>query len=107
MKEAVMKRALFCLVVVSLLLCGAIAWAYNSGHVYINGKVTSIVGDSITIEDYTYRIDPKCKVVVVFKENDSYHERPGRLSEVNRGDTVTAKKIANTLYEIMIERWRR
>ncbi len=106
-KEAVMRRALFSLMVVPVLLVWGVAQAYDSGHTYINGRVTSVSGGTIAIDDYIYRIDPKCRVVIVFKQDNSFHERPARLSEVGRGDTVTAKKIANTLYEIMIERWRR
>ena len=102
-----MKRTLFLLVVVPVLLVWGAAQAYDSGHSYINGRVTSIAGDTITIDDYTYRIDSKCRVVIVFKQDGSFHERPARLGEISRGDTVTAKKIANTLHEIMIERWRR
>ena len=101
-----MKRILFPLVVAALFVWG-VAQAYDSGHSYINGKVTSIAGATIAIEDASYTIDPKCRVVIIINENDSFHERPARLSEISRGDTVTAKKIANTLYEIMIERWRR
>lgn len=105
-KEAVMKRTLFPIVVAVLLVWG-VAQAYDSGHSYINGRVTSIAGAAIAIEYANYTIDPKCRVVIIFNENDSFHERPARLSEINQGDTITAKKIANTLYEIMIERWRR
>lgn len=100
-----MKKTVFFTCMVLLILTGA-ALAYTSGHSYINGKVTSIASDTVTIEDTTYKIDPKCKVVIAFKEQDSFHERPARVSDIVRGDTVTAKKIANTLYEIMIERWR-
>lgn len=100
-----MKKRVFLTFMFFLVLTGA-ALAYTSGHIFINGKVTSIAGDTIVIEDTTYQIDSKCKVVIAYKEQDSFHERPARVSDIVRGDTVTAKKIANTLYEIMIERWR-
>jgi len=100
-----MKKRVFFTCMVLLILAGA-ALAYTSGHSFINGNVRSIDSDTITIEDRTYTIDPKCKVVIAYKEQDSFHERPARVSDIVRGDTVTAKKIANTLYEIMIERWR-
>lgn len=101
-----MKRTLFFLALVPLLLVWGVAQAYDSGHSYIYGRVTSVAGNTITLEDYTYIIDPKCKVVIAFKEHDSFHERPARVNDIVLGDTVTAKKIANTLYEVMIERWR-
>ena len=100
-----MKRILF-LSVAFVLFALTLAQAYQTGHVFINGKVVLIAGNMITIGDATYKVDPTCKVVIAFKEHGSFHERPARLLDVARGDSVTAKKIANTLYEIMIERWK-
>jgi len=101
-----MKR-IFWAIVVSLFLFTGMAAAFYDGHIYINGIVNSVSSDNITISRHTYKIDPKCRVVVQYRERGSFHERPSRLSEVNTGDSVTAKNVGNILYEIMIEGWKR
>ena len=97
-------------IVVAIMLClflfSGVAVAFYDGHVYINGIVDSIGSDTISISGHTYRIDPKCRVVIQYKENGAFNERPAKLWEVSTGNSVTAKKIGNILYEIMIERWR-
>jgi hypothetical protein len=98
-------------IVVAMFLCiflfSGMAVAFYDGHVYINGIVNSIGSDAISISDHTYKIDPKCKVVIQYKESGSFHEKPAKLWDISTGETVTAKKVGNILYEIMIERWRR
>lgn len=84
-----------------------ISAAYDRGHVYIGGRVDYISGNSITVSGVDYTIDSTCKVVITFKERDSFHERPARLSDVRRGDPVYVKKIGTVLYEINIEGWKR
>ena len=83
------------------------AVAYYDGHVYINGIVDSIGSDTISISGHTYTIAPKCRVVIQYKNHNSFYEKPAKLWEVSTGNSVTAKKVGNILYEIMIERWRR
>jgi hypothetical protein len=98
-------------IVSAMLLClflfSGLAAAYDSGHVYINGIVNSVSSDTIAISYLTYKIDQKCKVVIQYKEGGSFHEKPGRLRDINTGETVTAKMIGGILYEIIIEEWRR
>ena len=84
-----------------------ISIAYDRGHVYIGGRVDYISGTSITVSGVDYTIDSTCKVVITYKERDSFHERPARLSDVRRGDPVYVKKIGTVLYEINIEGWKR
>ena len=97
-------------IIVAIMLClflfSGVAVAFYDGHVYINGIVNSIGSDTISIAGHTYKIDPKCRVVIQYKENGAFYERPAKLWEVSTGNSVTAKKIGNILYEIMIERWR-
>lgn len=100
MKKVILAISLF------LFLFSGISFAYNSGHIYINGRVDSIQSNTITVGKVLYKIDQRCKVVVHVKENNAFHERPARLGEVNVGDVVTAKMIGGILYEIIIERWR-
>jgi hypothetical protein len=96
------------LLIALIVVCSiAVSHAYNTVHVYINGSVDSISGNSITINGSQYTIDATCRIVIVYQENDIFREKPARISDIRSGDSVTAKKIANTLYEIMIERWRR
>ena len=90
-----------------IFLCVGVSRAYNTVHVYINGKVDAVQGDAITIDGSKYVIDSKCRVVIASEQGGVFHEDPARAGNIRIGDTVTAKKIANTLYEIMIERWRK
>jgi hypothetical protein len=92
------------LIAVIFLFSITVSHAYNTVHVYINGKVDSVNGSIITIDGSQYKIDATCKVVIVYQENDIYHQKPARISDIRSGDPVSAKKIANTLYEIMIGR---
>lgn len=101
-----MKRIISA-IVLCLFLFGGTAWAYDSGHIYRNGRVDAISSDKITIAGINYRIDHKCKFVIHYYENNSFHERPARSGDVSTGDTVTAKEIGAVIYEIIIERWRR
>ena len=101
MKKVILATSLF------LFLFSGMAMAYDSGHVYINGKIDSIGSDTITISGIHYKIDKKCKVVIQYKEHGSFHERPATSGDVHTGDIVTAKKIGRIIYEIMIERWRK
>jgi hypothetical protein len=95
------------LLVAGMILCSiTISHAFDTVHVYINGSVDSVNGTIITIDGSQYVIDAKCRVVIMNKENDIFHENPARTSDIRIGDRVTAKKIAGTLYEIIIERWK-
>jgi hypothetical protein len=101
-----MKRIILA-IVLCLFLFGGTAGAYDSGHIYRNGRVDAISSDKITIAGMNYKIDQRCKFVIQYKENDSFHERPARSGDVYTGDIVTAKEIGAVIYEIIIERWRR
>ena len=101
MKKVILATSLF------LFLFSGISLAYDSGHVYINGKVNSISSDTITISGIHYKIDKKCNVVIQYKEHGSFHEKHGTFWNVHTGDIVTAKMIGGILYEIIIEEWRR
>ena len=93
-------------IMLCLFLFSGIAAAFYDGHVYINGIVNSIGSDTITISRQTYQIDKKCRVVVQYKKHGSFYEKPAKLWQVSTGDSVTARKIGNILYEIRIERWK-
>ena len=101
-----MKRVISAIALCLFLFIG-MAVAFYDGHVYIHGTVQSIGANTITISGVHYRIDEKCAVVIQYKENNSFHEGPGRRSDVSTGDIVTARMTGAVLYEIMIERWRR
>jgi hypothetical protein len=100
-----MKRiGLFIAVIFTLSI--AVSHAYDTVHVYMNGKVDSVSGNIITIDGSQYKIDAKCRFAIVYQENDIFHEKPAQRSDIRSGDSVSAKKIANTLSEITIERWK-
>jgi hypothetical protein len=102
----IMKQILSAMLLCLFLFSGP-AGAYDSGHVYIHGSVDSIGANTITISGIHYKIDQKCKVVTQYNDSGSFHEKPGRLWDINTGETVTAKMIGGILYEIIIEEWRR
>jgi len=93
-------------IAVIFILSIAVSHAYDTVHVYMNGKVDSVSGNIITIDNNQYKIDARCRIVIVYQENNIFHEQPARISDIRTGDSVSVKKIANTLYEIMIERWK-
>lgn len=102
----IMKRIVSA-IVLCLFLFSGLAAAYDSGHIYRNGRVDAISSDKITIAGMNYKIDHRCKVVIQYKENNSFHERPATSGDVHTGDIVTAKETGAVIYEINIERWRR
>jgi hypothetical protein len=106
LKGGIMKRIVSAMALCLFLLSG-IAVAFDSGHIYRNGRVDALSSERITIAGMTYKIDQRCKFVIQYKENDSFHERPATSSDVHTGDIVTAKEIGAVVYEINIERWRR
>jgi hypothetical protein len=69
-----------------------------------SGKVTDVSRDSIVIDDQRYAISPKCKVFIQYNEDNAVHQKPGRISDVSRGDHLFFYKIANTVTELTIER---
>ena len=101
-----MKKSIL-LIILLLMTISTISHALDRGHVYINGTVDAVGRDTITISGVTYSIDPQCQVVFQYKENGAVYKKPARLSSINRGDSVYAKKIATILYEIEIEGWKR
>ncbi len=96
-----------CLIVVFVFFIVNLAIAYDSGHIYISGTINYVNTDSIKISSVSYKIDKKCRVVFVYKQNNSFHERPGKFSDIKTGDFVTAKMIGGVIYEIIIEEWKR
>lgn len=103
-----MKKKFFITIATVMVISAfyGISAAYDRGHVYIGGRVDNISGNSITVSGITYTIDTTCKVVIMYKERNSFHERPARISDVRQGDPVYVKKIGTVLYEINIERWK-
>jgi len=101
-----MKRIASAIALCFFLFSG-IAAAFDSGHIYRHGRVDAVSSDRITIAGINYKIDQKCKFVIHYKENNSFHERPAAFRDVHTGDIVTTKEIGAVIYEIIIERWRR
>jgi hypothetical protein len=106
LKGGIMKRIVSAIAVCFFLLSG-VAVAFDSGHIYRNGRVDAVSLNRITIAGTTYKIDPRCKFVIRYEANDSIHERPATFGDVHTGDSVTAKEIGAVIYKINIERWRR
>jgi hypothetical protein len=106
LKGGIMKRIVSAMAVCVFLLSG-IAVAFDSGHIYRNGRVDAVSLNRITIAGTTYKIDQRCKFVMQYNENDSIHERPATFGDIYTGDFVSAKEIGAVVYEINIERWRR
>lgn len=96
-------------IVVLLLIFGISFPAYgNTFHRYINGKVEAITDYSIVVSGYTYNFAGK----VIYRVHDrtprgSFTENLAGRSDVQAGQSVYVKVEGNTVYEVIIERWKR
>ena len=59
----------------------------------------------MTIEDKTYTVDLKVKVVQHTSKKGILSETPVKLTEVKVGDRVSVKLIGDVIKEIIIERY--
>jgi len=100
-----MKRVVFFTLMVFFVCAGA-ALPYNDGHSMITGIVNEISSSFIVIDNVKYVISPQCKVKIEYKVDNAFYLRPARLFDLRRGDSVNVVKIANTITEINIERWK-
>ena len=117
-----MKKAMFIMFLIAL-IAGS-AHAYDRGQTYIRGIISDI-GDTevvlsgvdeplraerlktITLDGFTYTVDPKCRVAIHYLDKGAYHERAGRFNDLRRGISVYARKVGNSINEILIEEWKR
>jgi hypothetical protein len=100
-----MRTTLIALMTFLILLsaiCGV--WAYDRGHVYINGKVEAITTGTITIDGQTYDIEPDCRVILNVSRNGAVSQRAGRLADIALGDKVYARLLGRSISEIQVGR---
>jgi len=100
-----MKKAV--LIFVVFFICAGTALPYNDGHSTVTGIVNEISSGFIVIDDEKYALSPKCKVTIEYKVDNAFYLKPARLVDISRGYSVSVVKIANTVTEIKIERWKR
>jgi hypothetical protein len=82
--------------------------AYNTEaqqHSWYNGYVKEISRGTMTIEDKTYIVDSKAKVVLQTSKKGIISENPVKITEVKVGDKVSVKLIGDVIKEIIIERY--
>jgi len=101
-----MKKVVLFIFMVFFIWAGT-ALSYNDGHSTVTGVVNEISSGFIVIDDEKYAISPKCKVEIEYKVDNAFYLKPARLIDVSRGYSVSVVKIANTVTEIKIERWKR
>jgi hypothetical protein len=104
--EECMKKIAVLIGLMVVLFSAGVSQGWNTVHGYLNGKVNSVHDNRVVIGDRELVIEEKCRVVIVSKDNGIFHENPAHIRDMRTGDTVTVKVIANTISEIMIERWR-
>ncbi len=82
--------------------------AHNSfaqQHRWYNGYVKEISKETIKINDNSYTIDSKVKVVKHTSKKGLISENTASLTEVKAGDKVSLKLIGDVIKEIIIERY--
>jgi hypothetical protein len=105
-KESVMKKAIFLACVAFFIFAGT-AQPFTDGHSLVSGIVNDYSKDSITIDYTKYVLSPRCKFEIEYKVGRAFYLKRARLYDLSRGTPVSAVKIANTVTEVKIERWRR
>jgi hypothetical protein len=100
-----MKKVVFIFMVI--FIWAGTALSFNDGHSLVTGIVHQISSDLIVIDDTEYALSPRCKVEVEYKVDNAYYLKPAKITDINRGHSVIAVKLANTVTEIKIERWKR
>jgi hypothetical protein len=98
---------ILCVFILSATLAGKAMAERRSSHIYINGKVTSVSGSSITVERAKFPFAPNLKVTLRDKVNDAFFESPALLNYVHAGANVTLRVRGRIVNEINIERWKR
>jgi len=99
------KRVFFTLMVI--FIWANITIAFNDGHSTVTGIVKEISRGSIVIGDTKYILSPKCKVKIEYNVDNAIYMKPAKLFDLKQGDSVNVVKIANTITEINIERWKK
>ena len=94
--------------IIGLIIIGLLVIAQNleaQQHSWYNGHVKVISKGTMTIEDKTYTVDLKVKVVQHTSKKGILSETPVKLTEVKVGDRVSVKLIGDVIKEIIIERY--
>lgn len=100
-----MARNLFVLIFFVITL----AWhpaAAQTKHMYVNGLIQAVSGDTVTLGGEVFVLHPKSKVYLQTYSNGAYHELKGRLNDVVPGLSANVKVTGKVISEISIERWK-
>lgn len=119
-----MKKAVVTGIALILLLSASAVYSLDSGHIHITGIIdaTGTRTDTIPIDTgrtrtdtyYTvtvagvmYKVDQKCVIYVETENDGRFVRKNGTFSDVLPGKSVTARRIARTLHEIIVEEWKK
>jgi len=80
---------------------------FAQGYYYFHGKVTSLDKHSINVSGKVFKVASDCKVSIQNEEDGAFFEKPASWEAIKIGDWVTVKVIYDTVYEILIERYKR
>ncbi|TAN40379.1 MAG: hypothetical protein EPN25_07920 [Nitrospirae bacterium] len=103
-----MKKVISMLLV--LIVFGTCAVAYaapDSRHNYFNGIVEYIGPTTIMVSGTQFNLAQKVDVLIQESNNGIINNRPGRMGDISKGNSVTVKESGNVVIEITIERWKR
>jgi len=120
-----MKKLIPVIVTLVLVVSATAAFSLDRGHTFITGIVDS-TGErtdaipasrggtvrtetykTVTIAGVMYKIDKNCIIRVETGVDGRFIQRNGSFNDILPGKSVTAKRIARTLHEIIIEEWKR
>jgi hypothetical protein len=74
-------------------------------HNWYNGYVKAISKGTVAIDDKSYTVDSKVKVVLQTMKKGIISENPTNLTGLRVGDKVSVKLIGDVIKEIIIERY--
>lgn len=95
-----MKRMLSVL----LLLCLGVVPALADRASFLKGTIASISSGSLQLDEHTFKLAPRCRVIVMTMRDGSWYELDGNLHDVRAGQSVYVKIRYDTAEEIKIER---
>jgi len=73
----------------------------HAAHMYYIGVLTSFSNNQMVVDGRNYPLSQKIKVILrIVGNNDAIHEKPGRLSDISVGNTITIKVSNGEITEI-------
>ncbi|HCW93504.1 MAG TPA: hypothetical protein DHM44_07460 [Flexistipes sinusarabici] len=98
-----MKRLI--LLTTITLLFSTFIFAYDSGHRYVEGYVSSISSNKIKLDDNSYRLKEDTVYRLRYDEGNAIKEKKIEKNDVDIHDKVILKVIGNNVLELVVEEY--